>query len=152
MATRADRLQPVLNMAAKAEDTAAEVFNKARAQHAQEDQKLSDLNSYCTDYQQNLAQTGVRQSVAEVVRARGFLQQLLQAREQQTHVVMQFGKLAETKKQAWHKAHLKHRALKDLLARLRADEQRALTRTEEKMLDEWVTASFARKSAENLRH
>ena len=149
MATRADRLQVVVELAEQAENTAAEALNLAREQHQAAEQKLQELNLYCKDYQQSLSTTGISQSADAIVRARGFLNQLTQAVEQQQTIVDQFFKLFEQKKGAWHKAHLKFKALKDLVERIEHEHQQALSKKEEKMLDEWVTMGFARKASDN---
>lgn len=145
MASRADRLQIVLELAEQAENDAADIFNKARSQHEREHIKLNDLANYCSDYQTSLASASGLQTAESIVRSRGFLSQLVEAKRQQQQIVTQFLKLADQKKQIWHKAHLKHRAMKDLIQRLREDEQKILSKQEEKMLDEWVTIGFARK-------
>ena len=149
MASRADRLHIVLEMAEKAENQAAEVFNQARTQHEQAQKKLEDLAAYCLDYQEGLGVLGGRQSAETIARSRGFLGQLMQAKRQQQQIVVQYLKLVEQKKQSWHKSHLKHRALKDLINRFKADDQKVLNRQEEKMLDEWVTLDFTRKNMAN---
>lgn len=149
MASRVERLTLVLELAEKAENTAAEGFNLARTQVQHESQKLNDINSYYSEYQQGLSAARGHQNVDAMIRARGFLQQLAQAKQQQQQIVSQYTKLSEQKKQAWLKAHLKHKSMQELIARLKAEEARALSVKEEKMLDEWVTGGFARKSAQN---
>lgn len=152
MASRADRLKVVLELAQKAEDEAADIFNKARKQLTGEQQRLEDLCTYYNDYQQSLAAASGLQTVDAIVRSRGFLQQLAQAKSQQQQIVAQYAKLSDQKKRAWHKAHLKHRALKDLIMRLKADEAQVLSRKEEKLLDEWVGSGIARRMAEQRHH
>lgn len=148
MDSRAKRLGVVLELAQQAENTAAEIYNKARSQHRQELQKLENLAAYCEDYQGNLDVVGSCQSVDAIARSRGFLSQLVNAKKQQQQIVHQFLILADQKKHHWHKAHHKHHALKELIQRLNSDHQKALSRQEEKLLDEWVTMGFARRNSE----
>ncbi len=151
MATRADRLRVVLQLAAEAEDSAADLFHQARLQCEKALEKLNELDLYCDEYQQSLRQTGVQATAETIARARGFLHQLTQAKAQQRQAVTQTQKVMAQKQQCWHAAHLKHRSMKDLVERLQADEQRQMNRKEEKMLDEWVTAGYTRRLQELAR-
>ncbi len=152
MATRADRLQVVVELAEQAENLAAEALNLARDQHQRAEQKHQELNLYRQDYQQSLSATGISQSADSIARARGFLNQLTQAVEQQQSIRDQFFILFEQKKTAWHKAHLKFKALTDLVKKMEQEHQKELSKKEEKMLDEWVTLGFARKgNSQNIQ-
>ncbi len=151
MASRADRLQVVLELAEGAMNEAAEHFAKAREQLEGEKKQLEDLTLYCEDYQNQLAAASGQHSVDALVRSRGFLGQLLQAKRQQAQMTEHTQKIVNQKQTLWHKAHQKHRAMKELIDRLQADELLALSRKEEKMLDEWVTIDFSRKAQSGVQ-
>lgn len=144
MMSRSKRLQVVLELVGNAEHNAAKAYGDARRMGEESQLKLDSLVQYCREYEDSSGGTQRVLRAEDIVRQRSFLEQIYIAKQQQVHVVKQCQKLIEQKKQAWHKAHLKHQALQDLLSRLREDEQKALTRKEDKMLDEWFAQSQSR--------
>lgn len=151
MNSRAHRLTVVLDMAARAEQQAARAFELARQQWQGEVEKLRNLESYCAEYETTMSGARVARRAQDIARDRGFLQQIYRARQQQELLVNQRETLVEHNKRLWHKAHLKHGALRNLIQRMRDDEQKALNRNEEKLLDEWFAQiTRHRREAESL--
>lgn len=140
----------VLDIAERAENKAAEAFEMARRLWLEDQGKMEDLQRYYQDYETAFAQP-VRLRAQEIVQQRSFLQQLADVVRQQAQVVERRRTIADNKQSDWRTAHLKRRALQELVARVRADEQRVLTRKEEKMLDEWFNQT-AQRRAEAERH
>ncbi len=137
---RSKRLAVVLELAERAKEKAAKEFEQTRQLVAEEQLKLSQLADYYQDYQQSF--TGQRaMHVQELVKQRAFLQQLSEAQKQQQGTVNRAEALLEQKRGAWQVAHLKHQTLGDLIKRYRADEELALDKKEQKMLDEWFQQS-----------
>ena len=133
---RSKRLAVVLDLAERAKDQAAQEFELARQQCLQEEQKLTQLIDYYRDYQQSFAlKKNLR--VEELVKQRGFLEQLAQAQKQQQALIRSAQATLETKRVAWQKCHIKHKNLAELINRYRGQEELALSKKEQKMLDEW---------------
>src|SRR5690606_41663499 len=88
----------------------------------------------------------VRLRAQEIVQQRSFLQQLAEALRQQGQIVERRRLIADNKQMDWRTAHLKRRALQELIERVKADEQKVLTRKGQKMLDEWFAQSSQRRT------
>lgn len=150
MSQRAQRLDIVLDLAERTEQKAAQAYELARRLWQEDTQKLKDLEVYCMEYEASISTARVVRRAQDMVRDRGFLQQIYRARQQQESVVKQREGLAEQKKQLWHKSHLKHRALRNLIQRMREDEQKSLNRKEEKLLDEWFAQAARHRAARGI--
>jgi flagellar FliJ protein len=149
--SRAKRLNMVLDIAERAENKAAEAFEMARRLWLEDQEKMADLQRYYQDYEDAFTQPSTRLRAQDIAQQRGFLQQLAEAVRQQAQVVERRRTIADNKQVDWRTAHLKRRALQELVERVRVDEQRLLTRKEEKMLDEWFNQT-AQRRAETGQH
>lgn len=150
MGTRSNRLEIVLELAERNERKAADVYDAAKRMWQADEAKLEELRTYYSEYERSFTGNNVMRA-SDMARQRDFLQKLSDAIVQQGEVVAHRFELAETKKGLWHKAHMKYAALRDLIQRMRADEQRVLSRREEKMLEEWFTQSSLRRSLEQAQ-
>ncbi len=135
--SKSKRLQIVLDLAEQAEHDAAEAFEMARKLKIQDEQKLYELNQFYEDYEMDFRRPQPFLRAEEMQRQRGFLVQLCEARDQQQQILEHRTKVLESKQTLWQTAHLKRKALNDLIERLKLDEARELDKKEEKMLDEW---------------
>lgn len=145
---RSERLGVVLDLATKTADKAAEVVAKVRQQLLAEEQKLEDLRRYYNEYEKvfSTQQTAIR--ALDMARQRAFLGQLTQAQQQQLVVIDQRRGLLAAKQKIWQVAHLKQQAIAQLIERLKKDENLALTRKEEKRLDEFTQQASRRRNRE----
>lgn len=150
MGSRSNRLEIVLELAERNERKAADVYDAAKRMWQADEAKLEELRAYYQEYEQSFSGNNVMRA-SDMARQRDFLQKLSDAIVQQGEVVAHRFEVAESKKGLWHKAHLKFAALRDLIQRMRADEQRVLSRREEKMLEEWFAQSSVRRSLEQER-
>lgn len=150
--SRAKRLNMVLDIAERAENKAAEAFEMARRLWLEDQEKMVDLQRYYQDYENAFTQPTMRMRAQDIAQQRGFLQQLAEAVRQQAQVVERRRAIADSKQTDWQTAHVKRRALQELVARVRADEQRMLTRKEEKMLDEWFNQTAQRRAETGQQH
>lgn len=148
--SRAKRLQLVLDMAAKAEDKAAEALELARQLKLTDEQKLAELCQYYEDYEISFRRPQTLIRAEEMLRQRGFLMQLSEAKEQQSQVVEKRTVIFTNKQQLWQVAHLKRKSMQDLVQRLQSDEDRLLSRREEKMLEEWFTQTASQRENSSL--
>jgi flagellar FliJ protein len=141
---RAQRLQPVLQLADKQLKEAADQLDAVRKHIQQEEKKLADLEQYMLDYSANFQQNPAR-TAQDLVRQRSFLQQLSQARTQQQQVIGKYRQIVQQKQKLWQKAYLKQQAIFQLIERLKKDEFLALSKKEEKRLDEWSAQAHNRR-------
>ena len=138
---RSKRLQVVLELAEREKDAAAQAFEQAQMQFTQEQHKLTQLSDYYRDYESSFsARRDLRAS--DLMQQRNFLQQLSQAQQQQQAVINSVERLLEEKRELWHKCHLKHQKLAELIARYRSEEEAALAKKEQKVMDEWAQRVF----------
>lgn len=139
--SRSKRLNLVLDIAERKENKAAEAFELARRLWLEDQEKMQDLQKYYSDYELAFTRPAARLRAQDIAQQRGFLTQLAEALRQQQQVVDRRRSIADNKQSDWQSARLKRRALEELIDRIKADEARALTRKEEKMLDEWFAQS-----------
>lgn len=137
--SRAKRLAIVLELAERTEQQAAQASELARRLWQDDQQKLDNLCEYYTDYEVSFARPGAFARAEDIARQRGFLSQLADAKQQQSAVVEKRWAICHNKQQAWQQTRLKRKALQELIQRLQADEARAVSRQEAKMLDEWFS-------------
>lgn len=149
--SRSKRLNMVLEIAERAENKAAEAFEMARRLWHDDQEKMADLQRYYQDYETAFTQPSMRMRAQDIAQQRSFLQQLAEAVRQQQQIVERRKSIADAKQRDWRIAHLKRRALQELVARVRADEQRVLSRKEEKMLDEWFNQTAQRRAEAGQR-
>lgn len=141
---RSKRLAVVLDLAVREEEAAAKTFQHAQRIYAEEQHKLTQLREYFAEYQSHFA--SIKQlRVEELVKQRSFLQQLTQAQNQQQAQLQRMAELLEQQRQTWQRAHLKRQKMAELIERYKADENLALGKQEQKMLDEWYLQSISRR-------
>lgn len=141
---KSKRLAIVLELAEREKDQAAQAFEQARQQYAQEEQKLAQLDDYYQDYARSFTSTKTLR-VEDLVKQRSFLQQLSQAIQQQQGLLRTVQNALEEKRKVWQKSHVKHKNLAELIERYRAEEQTVADKKEQKMLDEWFQQSRAKR-------
>ena len=98
---RAERLQPVLQLADKHLKEAADQLDAVRNIFNRK-KKLADLEQYMLDYSENFNRNPAR-TAQDLVRQRSFLQQLSQARSQQQQVISKYRQLVQQKQKLWQK-------------------------------------------------
>lgn len=148
--SRSKRLQIVLELAEKSEKKAVDALEMARAQQQQDEQKLQELNQYYEDYEEAFRSPKPMIRAEEMQRQRSFLVQLSDARDQQNRVVEQRRVIYNGKQKLWQTAHLKRKAMADLISRLKHDEARLLSKQDEQMLDEWFNQTSQQRAERNL--
>lgn len=136
---RSKRLKVVVELAQRAEDEAANRFEAARKALDHEVEVLTEIENYYADYEIKFGAATQGLRAAQLMQSRDFLNRLSEARSGQKHQVQRAEKTLELVRQEWHKVHLKHKALKDLVAQYKVQEYLVLEKIEQKHLDEWVT-------------
>lgn len=147
---RSKRLAVVLDLAEQTEKKAAEMLEAARKQMIDDQHKLDEVNNYIGEYEKEFMSGGAEIRVEEIIRQRGFLAQLADVKKQQIEVIKHRKHAVGLRREQWHAAHLKKKALLGLIEKCQQHESAVLNRAEEKMLDEWSLQSFNRKRTEEV--
>ncbi len=143
--SRADRLSVVIDLAKRDEDAAAKILDEKRQAYEAETQRLDELRQYYGEYEQQFNRKGLPLRADELVRQREFLQQLTKSCESQTLHVDHMHQAFEQAVAQWQVCHLRHKQLRDYVARLHKQELALMDKKEQKRIDEWVTQRFARE-------
>ncbi len=145
--TRAAKLIPVIEMAAREADAAMQALAQSNSVLQRERHQLAELQRYRDDYLQRFRQQDQQQqmSARKAVDLRAFLAQLEQAiRLQQNHVEHC---LQQTQKQQtlWLQARNKQQAIETLQQRYQDEEARRQQKQEQRLADEHTAQLWARK-------
>lgn len=142
MTSKAQRMALILDLAEKDVDAAANALAQAKNRVAAEQLKLDDIISYLNDYAQSQAE-GIKLSPEHMIRQRAFISQLNDAQRQQRLAIAEAERAFEHKKTLWQEAHLKQRAMQDLVKRMAEDDAAIASKREDKLMDEWAARQHA---------
>ncbi len=134
---RSKRLQVVLALAQRKEEDALKAMQSAQNTLTQQNQKLQELVQYQQEYQQALReayQNGA--TAASCSTYQHFLSQVGGAIEQQQQITLLAEQQLMKSRQHWQTLHEKQRGMGDLIDRFREEEDKALDKREQKMIDE----------------
>ena len=111
---KSDRLTPVQRLSESREQTAAKALGKSNQAVQAQEQRLSELEQYRSEYYQYVQERGAAGVTAGKLQdLQRFLNNLNLAIEQQKQVVEMARREQEQMKVHWHQAHGKHQALID---------------------------------------
>lgn len=135
--TRSSRLAPVVDMAEKAEKTAAQRLGYFQGQVHLAESKLGDLERFRGEYQQQWIERGSQGVSGQwLMGYQGFLNQLETAVAQQRHSLAWHQNNLEKARESWQQAFARVEGLRKLVQRY-IDEARAIEdKREQKLLDE----------------
>ncbi|MCF7202752.1 flagellar export protein FliJ [Pseudomonas oligotrophica] len=144
--SRADRLAPVVEMAAKAEREAARLFSQGQAQLAQAEGKLAELEQYFGDYQQQWMQQGSQGVSGQwLMNYQRFLSQLESAIAQQQRSVAWYRDNLGKLRSQWQQRHARVEGLGKLVDGYLREARVAADKREQKLLDEFAQRLAGRK-------
>jgi flagellar FliJ protein len=132
MTSRAERLQPVVDLAVKREKEAAVHMAELRSQLAAAEQQLTDLRTYREDY--GVIPTG--SNVAGLVNRQHFLQRIDTAIVQQMSEVVRRQHALVLAQGKWMEVRGRAKALDSVTSRYREDERKAEDRRDQAQADE----------------
>jgi len=143
---KSKRLHIVLELAEREELQATEAVQLLQSRLKQEQIRLEELKEYYREYETMFGRrrSGIRAS--DISREREFLVELTRMQSQQTQQIIVVEKGLNKKLEIWRSCHLKHQALEKLIARLVKEENLALNKKEQQMLDEWFSRVSPNKS------
>ena len=134
---RSKRLQVVLDLAKRKEDEALKAMQASQGNLKQQQDKLQELVQYQQEYQQalrNAFSTGA--TAANCATYQHFLTQVGGAIEQQQLVVTLAEEQLNKVRLHWQSLYEKQKGMGGLIDRFRDEEDQALEKKEQKMIDE----------------
>ncbi|MCY1295083.1 Flagellar FliJ protein [compost metagenome] len=136
---RAKRLQPVIEMAEKAEREAARQLGQCQGQLAQAEAKLGELQRYMTDYQQQWLSQGSRGVSGQwLMNYQRFLTQLEGAIGQQVRSVAWHRDIVDKARAQWQQRYARLEGLRKLVQRYQDEARLAADKREQRLLDEFA--------------
>lgn len=136
-------MQPVLELARREEEAAAEEYNGARQKWHQTVAQLKEMEGFYQDYSEKNIQTKSLR-VDQFANSRAFLGNLAGVIKGQKNVVIQAEREMEAHKKNWHGYYLKRQSIDDLITRYRQEEILEMDKREQKLIDEWVSQNRGR--------
>lgn len=134
---KSERLKPVQRLCESREQSAAKALGKSNQAVQAQEQRLSELEQYRSEYYQYVQKQGAAGVTAGKLQdLQRFLNNLNLAIEQQKHVVEMARQEQEHMKTSWQQAHGKHQALNNVVDRYRDDERSESGKREQKEIDE----------------
>ncbi len=135
--TRSKRLEPVKRLANESADQAAKVFAQQRAEVADQQQRLAQLEAYRQEYRDKLRAAGAQGIDAFRLRDyNAFMDRIDAAILRQKDAVGRSEREAERSRTQWLHLLSRARAIDTVVERAQADERRAASKREQRMLDE----------------
>ncbi|WP_299978179.1 flagellar export protein FliJ [uncultured Pseudoteredinibacter sp.] len=141
---RSKRLAIVLSLNQKELDAISQQLSHHKEKLSEEQEKLSQLEGYRNDYLdsvRSLKQTDVQ----SMQRQRSFIQRMQQACDQQGAMVDKVNEHCEAIMDLWHQQSQKISKLEELIARYMKEEQAAVDKEEQKLIDELSTQKASRR-------
>ncbi len=138
MASVAQRLKPVIEMAERAEREAVKKLGQGQQQVSLAEAKLNDLKRYYQDYQQQWLNQGTRGVSGQwLINYQRFLSQMEVAIAQQQRSVAWHQDNLQKLRQQWQQRHARLGGLRKLVERYLKQARIAADKREQKMLDEF---------------
>lgn len=143
--SRAKRMQVVLTLTERSEQEAGEKLGKFMTQVDAEIEQLRQLDEYADQYLNVYTSRKVGVKPQELIAYSGFIQRLAEARKEQQARVERMQLQLERYRQAWRVAHQKTESIKELILRLKQEENVLQDKRLQKELDELVGQAFIRR-------
>ncbi|UPG89011.1 flagellar export protein FliJ [Luteibacter aegosomaticola] len=132
MPSRADRLQPVVNLAAEKAEEATRMLATQQRAVADAEQQLVELRRYRNEYAEMPSGIGV----AELLNRQQFLQKIDMAIVQQLGEVQRRERALERARTDWSEARGRAKALDSVTTKYREQERKSQDRREQEQADE----------------
>jgi flagellar FliJ protein len=146
--SRAQRMQVVLVLAERNEQKAGQQFSQYRTQVEAETEQLRQLDDYAKQYLHSYSERKVAVRPQELIAYSGFIQRLGEACKEQQAKLDRMNNVLAKYQQAWRTAYQKRESLKELIVRLRLEENAQLDKRLQKELDELVGQAYSRQPEE----
>lgn len=143
--SRSQRMQVVLVLAERNEQKAGQQFSQYRTQVEQEQEQLRQLDDYANQYLQEYSSRKTAVKAQELIAYSTFIQRLDEARKDQLNRLNRMQVTLNKLQQVWQVAYQKRESIKDLIARLKDEENVLIDKRLQKEMDELVGQAYARR-------
>ena len=143
MEKRSSRLTVVIELASRAEEKAAKLFEQKNQQLSEENTRLQELESFYQNYEQQFCTKNTAMRATELFEARQFLSRLSDVQKGQILQIERVKQDLEVAKKQRHQCYLKRKSLNELVTRYKHEESEISDKLEQKQIDEWVTQSHS---------
>jgi flagellar protein FliJ len=130
--SRANRLQPAVDLAHERQETAMQRLAEQQQKLAKAEQQLEELRKYREEYAQ--PEGGV--SVSALLNRRQFVERIDQVIGQQINEVARQRRYLDGARNQWREAHAREQALGSVIDRYREQERKSEDRREQAEIDE----------------
>lgn len=147
--SRAKRMQVVLTLAERGEQQAGQQLGQCQAQVVAETEQLRQLEEYAAQYLTIYSERKTAVRPQELIAYSGFIQRLGDARKEQEARLNRIQAQMERLRQAWRVAHQKCESIKELIEKLKQEENTLLDKRLQKELDELVGQAYSRRETKD---
>jgi flagellar FliJ protein len=147
--SRAQRMQVVLTLAQRSEQYAGQQLGVCQAQVVAETEQLRQLDEYAAQYLNIYSERKTAVRPQELIAYSGFIQRLGDARKEQEARLNRIQTQLERLRQTWRIAHQKCESIKELIEKLKHEENTLLDKRLQKELDELVGQAYSRRETED---
>jgi flagellar FliJ protein len=144
---RSKRMQVVLTLAERGEEEAGQQLSQCQAQIDTEAEQLRQLDEYAAQYLNIYTERKTAVRPQELIAYSGFIQRLGTARKEQEARLNRVRVQMERLRQAWRIAHQKCESIKELIAKLKLEENALMDKRLQKELDELVGQAYIRRDS-----
>lgn len=143
--SRSKRIKIVVDLAERELEKAALTLQEIQKQRDDIYHQVQDLNAYLAEYLNRATGVGASFSPTEFQTTMAFVQKLKQALYDQQNKLTSYNEYVEKAREQWVEKKVRFDSLTKVYQKLLADEQRVLSKQEQKMLDELSSQQFFRK-------
>ena len=131
------RLQPLLKLANQEEKNQAILLNKSQKHLQHQRDQLKRLSEYCREYHEQMNQ---KQKVSSInyQQLNLFLETLYEGKKKQQNVIKEAEQAVNQQRNVWQQAHARYHILLKLIERYQEEEMAALSKQEQKRIEEIV--------------
>ena len=147
--SRAKRMQVVLTLAERSEQQAGQQLSQCQAQVTAETEQLHQLDEYAAQYLAIYSERKTAVRPQELIAYSGFIQRLGDARKEQEARLNRIQAQMERLRQAWRVAHQKCESIKELIEKLKQEENALLDKRLQKEMDELVGQAYSRRETKD---
>lgn len=140
---RSERIRTVLLLVEGYEQEAAKQLRDARDRLAREREQLTQLDDYLQQYQTEMSQRRQGVHADELMAFSDFVRRINTARAEQGEKIHRQAEQVEAAQAHWRERHHRRRAIEDLVARLRDQENQDLEKQLQRELDELVSQRYS---------
>ena len=145
---RSQRLQVVLQLAQRSEDSSAEALRDAQNQQLQAQAQLDQIRHYKSEYIQEVDAKTLGLTAQAMINDRQFIGQLTQLEKQQQIKLQQMQQLHDNARHNWQVCRNRRRNLEQLIHKSTQEENREADKQLQKLLDESALRVYQREERE----